>query len=87
MTEAPAACIDFAFDARRLHRIQANDRPDNDRSARLLARLGFEREGYANDYLFIDGAWRDQVLTARLNRAFESAVFEQPAASSAHARR
>jgi len=44
--------------------VQANARPENARSLRLLDRLGFEREGYARQYLFIDGAWRDHVLTA-----------------------
>ena len=34
------------------------------RSGNLLARLGFEKEGYAKDYLLIDGEWRDHVLTA-----------------------
>ena len=34
------------------------------RSGALLARLGFEKEGYAKDYLLIDGQWRDHVLTA-----------------------
>ncbi len=33
-------------------------------AAALLARLGFEKEGYAKDYLLIDGQWRDHVLTA-----------------------
>jgi ribosomal-protein-alanine N-acetyltransferase len=53
----------------------ANYRPENLRSARLLARLGFIQEGYARDYLFIDGAWRDHVLTARLNPAFDASIF------------
>ncbi|MCK6430817.1 MAG: GNAT family N-acetyltransferase, partial [Burkholderiaceae bacterium] len=85
MTEALAACIDFAFGALRLHRIQANYMPENERSGRLLARLAFEREGYAKDYLFIDGAWRDHVLTARLNRTFDTAVLEKPAPNAAAA--
>jgi ribosomal-protein-alanine N-acetyltransferase len=71
MHEALLACIDYAFGELRLHRIQANYMPENERSARLLARLAFRREGYANEYLFIDGAWRDHVLTARLNPKFD----------------
>ena len=46
----------------------ANHLPRNERSARLLARLGFEREGYARRYLQIAGVWEDHVLTA-LSRA------------------
>jgi ribosomal-protein-alanine N-acetyltransferase len=67
MREALEAVLADAFGPRvGLHRVQANARPDNGRSLALLERLGFEREGLARQYLFIDGAWRDHVLTARL---------------------
>jgi len=71
MTEALRATNAFAFDHARLHRIMANYRPENDRSARVLERLGFVREGFAKDYLFIDGAWRDHVLTALVHPAYD----------------
>lgn len=64
MTEGLAAVIEYAFEDLGLHRLMANHRPENVRSAAVLRRLGFEREGYARDYLFIDGAWRDHVLTS-----------------------
>jgi ribosomal-protein-alanine N-acetyltransferase len=54
----------------------ANYRPENYRSARLLQRLGFRREGLAADYLFIDGAWRDHILTALVNPRFDPAWVE-----------
>jgi ribosomal-protein-alanine N-acetyltransferase len=73
MAEALAATLDYAFRELRLHRVMANYRPENARSARLLERLGFSREGYARDYLFIDGAWRDHVLTSRTNPHFDVA--------------
>jgi len=75
MYEALAASIDWLFETMKLHRVQANHLPENERSARLLARLGFVREGLARDYLFINGAWRDHVLNARLNRRFDASVF------------
>jgi ribosomal-protein-alanine N-acetyltransferase len=76
MAEALRAANAFVFGSMRLHRIMANYRPENERSARLLERLGFEREGLARDYLFIDGAWRDHVLTALVNPHFDPAWVE-----------
>jgi ribosomal-protein-alanine N-acetyltransferase len=64
MTEALSAAIPFVFRELRLHRIQANYIPTNERSGRVLRKLGFVIEGYARDYLFIGGAWRDHILTS-----------------------
>jgi ribosomal-protein-alanine N-acetyltransferase len=64
MTEALRAACTYAFNAMGLHRIQANHLPENLRSAAVLRRLGFVVEGYARDYLLINGHWRDHVLTA-----------------------
>lgn len=50
-----------------LHRIMANHLPRNVRSERLLASLGFEKEGYARAYLKIAGVWEDHVLRALTN--------------------
>jgi ribosomal-protein-alanine N-acetyltransferase len=80
MSEALAVTIDHVFDVLRLHRIQASYVPYNVRSGRLLRRLGFNREGIARDYLFINGAWRDHVVTARLNPRFDSSIFARPSA-------
>lgn len=76
MTEALSATNAFVFETLRLHRIMANHRPENRRSARLLERLGFSREGLAKDYLFIDGDWRDHVLTSLTHRAYDPAWIE-----------
>jgi ribosomal-protein-alanine N-acetyltransferase len=73
MSEALRACNAFMFESLRLHRIMANFRPENERSRRLAQRLGFLEEGLARDYLFIDGAWRDHVLTSLVNPAFDDA--------------
>jgi ribosomal-protein-alanine N-acetyltransferase len=66
-TEAVGAVVQYAFEQIRLHRVMANYQPTNERSARLLRRLGFVPEGFARDYLFIAGAWRDHVLTSKHN--------------------
>ena len=71
MTEALRCAIGEMFSPRiNLHRIQAAFRPENWRSAEVLKRLGFVDEGLANDYLFIDGAWRIHRITALRNAAF-----------------
>jgi ribosomal-protein-alanine N-acetyltransferase len=67
MREALEASIPYVFRELRLHRVQANYIPTNERSGRVLKRLGFVVEGYARDYLFIGGAWRDHVLTSLTN--------------------
>ncbi|HEV2676562.1 MAG TPA: GNAT family N-acetyltransferase [Aliidongia sp.] len=67
MREALEAAIRHVFDVLKLHRIMVNYMPANERSAALARRLGFVPEGIARDYLYIDGAWRDHVLTALTN--------------------
>jgi ribosomal-protein-alanine N-acetyltransferase len=67
MREGLEASIGHVFSELNLHRIQANYQPDNERSGRLLERLGFVIEGYAKDYLLIDGAYRDHILTSLTN--------------------
>lgn len=64
MFEALQAAIRYMQRQQNIHRIMANYMPHNQRSGALLARLGFEKEGYAKDYLLIDGRWQDHVLTA-----------------------
>ena len=67
MAEALPAAIAHVFQTMGLHRIMANYQPCNDRSAALLQRLGFEREGLARRYLKINGYWADHVLTSLIN--------------------
>jgi [ribosomal protein S5]-alanine N-acetyltransferase len=66
MREVLEPGIEWAFGELGLHRVMANYLPRNERSAKLLAQLGFEREGYAKRYLQIAGVWEDHVLTARM---------------------
>ena len=66
MTAAVRAIIPFAFTTLRLHRLEAACIPSNAASIRLLERTGFVREGYAREYLCINGVWQDHLLFARL---------------------
>ncbi|HEX8847013.1 MAG TPA: GNAT family N-acetyltransferase [Pyrinomonadaceae bacterium] len=67
MHEALTAAIACAFERLKLHRIMANYVPTNERSGRLLRRLGFVVEGYARDYLLISDRWQDHIMTALVN--------------------
>jgi [ribosomal protein S5]-alanine N-acetyltransferase len=66
MTAAVRAVMPFAFGSLRLHRIEAACIPSNLASVRLLEKTGFRREGFARQYLCIDGRWQDHLLFARL---------------------
>jgi ribosomal-protein-alanine N-acetyltransferase len=63
---AVALVCDHAFTEVGLHRVQADIRPENLPSQRLVERLGFQREGLLRRYLDIDGDWRDHISYALL---------------------
>jgi ribosomal-protein-alanine N-acetyltransferase len=63
---AVALVCDHAFGPARLHRLQADIRPENGPSRRLVHRLGFRHEGLLRRYLDIDGDWRDHDTFALL---------------------
>ena len=67
MKESLQSLTSFGFVAMNLHRIMANYQPTNDRSGWLLRSLGFTVEGYARDYLNIDGRLKDHILTSLTN--------------------
>lgn len=64
MTEAIGVALAFAFEDLDLHRVEAACLPRNGASKTVLARNGFQEEGYAKAYLKIDGDWRDHLLFA-----------------------
>jgi ribosomal-protein-alanine N-acetyltransferase len=66
MAAAVCAVVPFAFASLRLHRLEAACIPTNAGSIRLLEKAGFAREGYAREYLCINGVWQDHLLYARL---------------------
>ena len=66
MSAAVNAVVPFAFESLKLHRIEAACIPENIASIRLLERASFKREGYACQYLCINGIWQDHLLYARI---------------------
>jgi ribosomal-protein-alanine N-acetyltransferase len=69
MTRAVRALVPFAFDALRLHRLEAACIPSNQASIRLLESTGFTREGYGREYLCINGVWQDHLLFSRISES------------------
>lgn len=65
-TTALALVLDHCFGPVGLHRVEANVRPENARSLRVVRKLGFVEEGLHRRYLFIDEDWRDHLTFALL---------------------
>jgi ribosomal-protein-alanine N-acetyltransferase len=59
MAEGLELVLRQTFRHLKLHRLEANIQPGNERSRRLVERAGFVYEGYSPGYLKIGGRWRD----------------------------
>ncbi|MBE7183567.1 MAG: GNAT family N-acetyltransferase [Methylobacterium mesophilicum] len=62
MVDAVRLVAQYSFDRLRLHRLEAACIPSNNRSARVLEKAGFQREGLLRSFLRINGAWHDHIL-------------------------
>ncbi len=74
MSEALKVAISYVFTELNMHRIMAAYLTHNQRSGLLLKRLDFVVEGYARDYLMINGQWQDHILTSLINHNWPSAL-------------
>jgi len=59
MREGMRLVLRHIFREMKLHRVEANVQPENDRSIQLAKKSGFRREGFSPRYLKIAGRWRD----------------------------
>jgi [ribosomal protein S5]-alanine N-acetyltransferase len=61
---AVALVTDHCFGPLGLHRVEADVRPENAASRRVVEKLGFREEGLHRRFLHIGGDWRDHVIYA-----------------------
>jgi ribosomal-protein-alanine N-acetyltransferase len=73
---ALALVLDHCFGPVGLHRVEANVRPENAPSLRVVRKLGFREEGLHLRYLFIDEDWRDHLCFALLRDDHPGGVLE-----------
>jgi ribosomal-protein-alanine N-acetyltransferase len=59
MREGLQLTLRHAFRTLRLHRVEANVQPANERSKDLVKRCGFRLEGFSPRYLKVGGRWQD----------------------------
>ncbi|MEM7172380.1 MAG: GNAT family protein [Pseudomonadota bacterium] len=78
MSEALLASLEFAFDRLGLHRVEAACLTNNQASQKLLVKSGFSQQGYARQYLRIDGRWQDHLLFEILRNDPRGAAALQP---------
>jgi ribosomal-protein-alanine N-acetyltransferase len=71
MAEALEGVVRFAFEALRLHRIEANIMPRNQKSIKVIIKAGFNYEGLSKDYLKINGIWENHYRYAIINHVLD----------------
>jgi len=67
MKEAVSAAVKFAFDDLDLHRLEGSYMLANDVSGAILHKLGFQQEAIFKEYLFLNNAWQDHIVTSLIN--------------------
>ncbi len=80
MTDAMRAVLPFVFDELALRRLEAACLPANEASKNVLRNVGFTQEGYAREFLCINGVWEDHLQYSLLASEYRSGR------SAAHAR-
>lgn len=78
MHEALSALIEYGFTHLGLNRLEADTDPRNDRSTRLLERLGFLREGFFRERCIVDGEVSDAAMYGLLRSDWRAAYGRNP---------
>jgi RimJ/RimL family protein N-acetyltransferase len=65
-TEAANTLLDLAFGPADMHRVVARCDARNERSWRLMERLGMRREAHFREHAIVKGAWDEEFIYAML---------------------
>lgn len=69
-TEAYQLLLDYAFNERGFHRIEALVLEDNVASLKMHQKCGFKKEGTLRESVFKNGRWQNQVVLSILENEF-----------------
>lgn len=72
-TEAVRRVLAYGFDELQLHRVSLRVLASNIRAIRCYEKCGFQLEGRERETVFLDGAWRDDLIMGVLRREFRRA--------------
>lgn len=80
-TEALTRLLAWGFTTLRLNRVEADVDPNNERSIRVLERLGFLREGFLRERWIVNGLIQDTAMFGLLRREWTGGDDAGPAAA------
>jgi ribosomal-protein-alanine N-acetyltransferase len=66
MTETFKTLIEFGFNTMKLHSIEANVNPQNEKSIKLLERVGFKKEAHFRENFFFNNQYLDSYIYSLL---------------------
>lgn len=67
----------FASEGPHLHRIEADILPENERSLRVVRKLGMHEEGIRRNYIFVGNSWRDHLTFSLLSDDCQEGVLSK----------
>jgi len=68
MYETISRLVKWGFEVMNLHSIEANVNPDNEKSKRVLEKIGFKKEAYFRENYLFDGKFLDSIIYSLLEK-------------------
>lgn len=74
MYESIKRMVRFGFNNMRLHSIEANVNPDNEKSKKVLEKIGFKKEAYFRENYLFDNKFLDSIIYSLLEKDLTESV-------------